>query len=410
MQDKQLYYQLLGLKEPWEVSEVKADMEEFKIDVYIEWPSDKRAPCPDCGKFYSIYDHRAERRWRHLDTMQFETILHCRIPRVKCQEHGVKSIEVPWAERLSRFTSLFERLAIDVLLACQNQTRAKAMLRLSWDEVHKIQDGAVQRGLERRSIEGVEYMGVDEKSFLKRHQYATIVSDIKGRRVLDVAGDRKEESLSQVLRDMPEGLRASIKAVAIDIWDPYLSAIRQELPDVDIVHDKFHISKHLGKAVDKVRKIEHRVLVKEGVEALKGTKYLWLTNPSNWSEKQKSMFNELKAKGLNVGRAWAIKETFSNLWGYVYEKAARNFFKKWYWWATHSRLTPMSDVAKMIKRHLENILTYLKHRITNAVAEALNSRIQQIKSAARGFRKFDNYRTAILFHCGKLDMYPHKTQ
>ena len=176
------------------------------------------------------------------------------------------------------------------------------------------------------------------------------------------------------------------------------------------MHDKFHIARHLGEAVDKVRRTENKSLVKEGVEERKGTKYLWLTNPSKWTEKQKELFEELKTMDLKVARAWAIKEMFSRLWGYVYEGAARNFFKKWYWWATHCRLKPVVEVARMIKKHLENILTYLRHRITNAVAEALNSRIQQIKSAARGFRNFENYRTAILFFCGKLDMYPQKSR
>ncbi|MCP5020128.1 MAG: ISL3 family transposase, partial [Ketobacter sp.] len=384
MQDRELYRQLLGLREPWKVSEVKVDMGGQKIDVYIQWPPEKEALCPKCGKSYPLYDHRDERRWRHLDTMQFETILHCRIPRVKCKDHGVKSIEVPWADEHSRFTALFERLAIDVLLACQNQTKAKEMLRLSWDEVHRIQDRGVKRGLERRSLEAVEYLGVDEKSFLKRHKYATVVSDIKGGRVIDVARDRKEESLSEALDSLPKEQRLNIKAVAIDIWAPYMKAIREELPDADIVHDRFHIAKHLGEAVDKVRRAENKAMIQDGVDMLKGTKYLWLTNPSNWTRKQRGTFKELKDKELKVGRAWAIKEMFSDLWGYTYEKVARNFFKKWYWWATHSRLKPIADTAKMIKRHLENILTYLKHRITNAMAEALNSKIHQIKSAARG--------------------------
>lgn len=410
MQDKELYRQLLGLKEPWKVSEVKVDIEGQKIEVYIQWPSEEQAPCPDCNKDRYIYDHREERSWRHLDTMQFETILHCRIPRVKCEDHGVKSIDVAWAENHSRFTALFERLAIEVLLACQNQTKARELLRLSWDEVHKIQDRAVKRGLERRSLEDVEYLGVDEKSFLKGHNYATVVSDIKGGRVIDVARDRREESLSEALLSIPQEQRKGIKAVAIDMWVSYINAVSKELPEAEIVHDKFHIAKHLGEAVDKVRKAENRSLVKEGVEILKGTKYLWLTNTSNWTEKQKVIFKGLKDKELKVGRAWAIKEMFSALWGYSYEKAAKNFFKKWYWWATHSRLKPIADTAKMIKKHLKNILTYLKHRITNAVAEALNGRIHQIKSAARGFRNFENYRIAILFHCGKLDMYPHKSQ
>lgn len=410
MQDRELYKQLMGLRDPWKVTEVTVDFEKLKVDVWVEWPPEKQAACPECKKASNIYDHREERQWRHLDTMQFQTILHCRIPRVNCPEHGAKSIDVPWAEKNSRFTALFERLSIDVLLGCQNQTKAKELLRLSWDEVHLIQEKAVQRGLQRRSMEGLHYIGVDEKSFLKGHRYATVLSDIDNARVVDVAEDRKEDTLSELLKSIPEEQRQEIAAVAIDMWEPYINAAEALLPAADIVHDKFHIAKYLGEAVDKVRKAEHKSLMAEGSEHLKGTKYLWLKNPKNWTEEQKELFAELKAKGLKVGRAWTIKEMFSGLWDYRYEKSARNFFQKWYWWATHSRLKPIAEVAKMLKRHLENILTYLKHRITNAVAEGLNSKIQQVKSAARGFRNFENFRIAILFFCGKLDMYPQKSR
>lgn len=410
MQDRELYRQLLGLCAPWRVSNVEIDFEDMEVDVWVEWPPEDKVVCPECNKSYAIYDNREERKWRHLDTMQFQTYLHCRIPRVKCIEHGVKSGDVPWAEKNSRFTLLFERLAIDILLACQNQTKAKELLKLSWDEIHLIQEKSVQRGLERREEEGIKHLGVDEKSFLKGHSYATVLSDLDQARVLDVAQDRKEETLTELLSSIPEEKRQKIEAVVIDMWEPYINAVEVVLPTADIVHDKFHISKMLGEAVDKVRKIEHKNLLQEGLEHLKGTKYLWLTKTDNWTDKQKQQFKELKDKNLKVGRAWSLKELFLDIWEYKYEKSARNFFKEWYFWATHSRLKPISDVSKTLKRHLDNILTYLKHRITNAVAEGLNSKIQQIKSVAKGFRNFKNYRIAILFFCGKLSMYPHKTQ
>src|SRR5215813_4538837 len=374
MQDRELYRQLMGIEEPWKVAEVKVDFEGRKVDVWVEWSLEQQGVCPECGVSCRIYDHREERQWRHLDTMQFQTIVHCRIPRVNCAEHGTKSMKVGWAEKHSRFTALFERLSIDVLLGCQNQSKAKELLKLSWDEVHLIQEKAVQRGLERRVAGELKHLGVDEKSFLKGHQYATVLSDLDHPRVLDVARERKEESLGELLNQIPQPQRDHIEAVALD------------------------------------RKQENRSLVKVQDDTLKGTKYLWLTNPNHWTEPQQALFNELKDKGLKIARAWSIKEMFSVLWQYHYEKAARKFFKQWFWWATHARLKPMAEVAKKLKRHLDNILTYLKHRITNAVAEGLNSKIQQIKSAARGFRKFENFRTAILFFCGKLDMYPQKSQ
>jgi len=327
-----------------------------------------------------------------------------------CPEHGIKSMEVGWAEKHSRFTALFERLAIDVLLGCQNQSKGKGLLKLSWDEVHLIQEKAVQRGLRRRVLSGLKHIGVDEKSFLKGHQYATVLSDLDHPRVLDVGRERKEESLEELLNKIAQEQRDQIQAVALDMWEPFINAVEQHLPNADIVHDKFHIAKYLGEAVDKVRRAENRSLVKQADDTLKGTKYLWLTKPKTWTEQQQASFKELKDKGLKVGRAWSIKEMFSALLEYRYEKPARNFFKNWYGWATHARLKPMAEVAKKLKRHLDNILTYLKHRITNAVAEGLNSKIQQVKSVARGFRNFENFRIAILFFCGKLDMYPHKSQ
>ena len=410
MQDRELYRQLLGLKEPWKVIDLKVDFEALRVDVYIEWPPEDKAPCPECGKFCAIYDHREERKWRHLDTMQFETILHCRPPRVQCMEHKVKSVAIPWAEKNSRFTALFERMAIDVLLGCQNQTRAKELLRLSWDEVHRIQAQAVERGMQRRQGESLRHVGVDEKSFLKGHQYATVLNNIEKARVIDVARDRTEEALSGMLLALPESQRKGIEAVGIDMWAPFMKAIGEHLPEAEIVHDRFHIMKHVCEAVDKVRRAEHKTLTKNGVDILKGMKYLFLTNPEKWSKEQKTVFREAVALKLRSAKACTMKDMIRSLWDYRYEGAARNFFGKWYWWATHSRMKPMSEAAKMMKRHLEGILTYIRHGITNAVAEALNGRIQQIKAAARGFRNFDNFRAAILFHLGGLNLYPQKTQ
>lgn len=405
MNDKKLYYQLLGLEKSWEVTEVKVDFEELKVDIWVEWTGN-RGSCAECGKICSVYDRGKEREWRHLDTMQFQTILHCRVPRIDCAEHGIKTMKTPWAELYSRFTLLFERLAINVLSCCSDQTKARRLLRLSWDETHRIQERAVERGLARRKDEAIEYIGVDEKSFLRGHKYATVVSDLERGCVFDVAEERKEASFREILDTMSKEQREGITAVAMDMWEPYINVAEQELPEADIVHDKFHISKFLNEAVDSVRKTENKALIQEGVEALKGTKYLWLKNPDNWTKGQNKLFKELKLLSLKVGRAWAIKEMFSEFWKYVYTKSAEKFFKKWYWWVTHSRLKPLIKIAKTLKEHLKNILTYFKHRITNAVAEGLNSKIQQIKTAARGFRKFENYRIAILFHCGKLDMLP----
>jgi transposase len=166
------------------------------------------------------------------------------------------------------------------------------------------------------------------------------------------------------------------------------------------------VSAHLNEAVDQVRRAEHKELMAAGDETLKGSRQLWLYNPMNFNPEQAASFAALRDSGLKVSRAWAAKELFTKLWTYRYEGAARRFFKDWFGWVSRSRLKPLIKVARMLKSHLENILTYLRHPITNAVTEGLNSKVQMIKSNARGFRSFENYRTRILFYCGKLDLHP----
>lgn len=406
MRDTDFYSQILGIEKPWFVEHVDLDVEGQRVDIWLKHDEKVKWPCPTCKKELVCRDHAEEREWRHLDTCQFKTVLHARIPRVECPEHDVVQVAVPWSEPRSRFTLLFERFAIDVLLGARTISKACEILRITWDPLRLIMDRAVDRGLSRRDLEGLTYVGIDEKSFAKGHRYMSILTDIKGSRVLEVVEGRDQTAADTLWQSLPEEQRISIKAVAMDMWEAYELSAKAYVGQAAIVHDKFHIAQYLGKAVDMVRKKEHRTLTEAGNEVLKKTKYLWLKNPSNWSEKDEKRFDEIKADHLQVGKAWAIKEAFQDFWDYTYQGCAKNFFHRWYFWATHSRLKPVIDVAKMLKRHLGNILTYFKHRITNAVSEGFNSKIQMIKYSARGFRNPESYRTAILFYCGKLNLYP----
>jgi transposase len=388
------------------VVNVDLSTSERRVEIDVQWPANHQVECPECGKTCSIRDHREERRWRHLDTMQFQTIIKSRVPRSDCKEHGPLTINVPWAGPNSRFTLLFERMAIEVMIAAKSITEAAKLLRISWDQVHAIQRRAVERGLVRREVDEIRNVGIDEKSFLKGHKYASLMVDIDGERVLEVVEGRTLEAANELWSRLPAEIRSGIDAVAMDMWDAFITATKTNAPQAEIVHDKFHISKYLNTAVDKVRRTEHKSFMRDGVETLKGAKYLFLKRPENMSDNEKERFAALRMDSLKVGRAWSIKETFSEFWTYSYQASAEKFFRRWYWWATHSRLKPMVDVAKVLKRHLANILTYLRHRITNAMMEGFNSKIQTIKANARGYRNFANYRIAILFCCGKLDLYP----
>jgi transposase len=400
------YAMLLGVGSPWEVKNVELKLQEKKVEIELGWQWGQGAKCPECGRACAIHDSAPERTWRHLDTMQFATLIRARTPRSDCPEHGVKTMAVPWAQPQGRFTLLFERFAIEVLQASASVSQACELLGVGWETAHEIMRRAVERGLERRQLEGLQHLGMDEKSFGRGQSYITLLTDLEQSRVLDVVEDRTAEAAEQLWQTLTPEQKQAVEAVAVDMWEPFIQTIQTELPEADIVHDKFHVSKYLGEAVDKVRRQEHKELMAQGDETLKGTRQLWLYNPQNFSENQRSEFGLLKDLQLKVARAWAAKELFSKFWEYQEEGWARRFFKGWYGWVSRSRLKPLVEVAGMLKRHLENLLTYLKHRITNAVTEGLNSKIQSIKAAARGFRSFKNYRIRILFFCGKLDLYP----
>ena len=400
------YAMLLGIGSPWEVKNVELKLADKQVGIELDWQWGQPARCPECGRECSIHDRAPERTWRHLDTMQFTTLIRARTPRSDCPEHGVKTMEVPWAEPHGRFTLLFERFAVEVLLASASVSQACELLGIGWESAHEIMRRAVERGLERRQLEGLKHLGMDEKSFGRGHSYITLLTDLEQSRVLDVVEERTEEAAGQLWQTLTPRQKEAVEAVAVDMWEPFIRTIEHEVPGADIVHDKFHVSKYLGEAVDKVRRQEHKELMARGDETLKGTRQLWLYNPENFSEEQREGFGALKDLHLKVARAWAAKELFSKFWEYQEEGWARRFFKDWFGWVSRSRLKPLVDVARMIQRHLENLLTYLKHHITNAVTEGLNSKIQSIKSNARGFRSFKNYRTRILFFCGKLDLYP----
>ena len=399
------YAQLLGIQSPWRVLRVDLQLEQQRVVIEVEHDPALPVRCPECGHECARYDHAPERTWRHLDVMQFVTEIRARAPRCACPEHGVQTVRVPWAEPGARFTLLFETFALKVIEACRSFTQACDLLRLDWDSVQRIVDRAVARGLLRRSTEGLEYVGLDEKSFGKGQDYVSTMTDLQGRRVLEVVPGRDTESALALWDKLPEAQRKQVAAAAMDMGACYMAATKQAAPQADIVHDKFHISKPLNEAVDKVRREEHQRLLEKGDASLTGTKFLWLQGAAVEGERALS-FAELCERNLKTARAWAHKETFAEFWVQPDMGKGLEFFEDWFRAVRRSKLEPLKKVALTLKAHLAGLLTYFAHPITNALTEGFNSKIQSIKSDARGFRRFENYRARILFFCGKLDMMP----
>ena len=409
MQDTKLFETILGLQAPWHITRVALDTTTQRVDLWAEH-DDTRWPCPECQQLLACADHAEERTWRHLDTCQFQTHLHARVPRVNCPAHGVKQVRVSWAEPRARFTQLMERLIIEAIRQCSTLVGACRLLQITWDEAWGVMERAVARGRARKAARSIRYLGVDEKAFRQGHSYHTIVCDLERSTVEYVAQDRRVESLASFFTPLTPPQRAAIEAVAMDMWDPYIRATREGLPHGSdrVVFDRFHIMREMTTAVDLVRKQEHRALRRagDGASVLSGSKYLWLYSAERLPAKHAARFAELQALNLRVGRAWAIKEALRTLWTFRQLAAARRFFQRWYHWARCSRLGPVRKAAATLKRHADGILRYCQHPITNGVTEGLNSKIMTIKRKACGFRNPQHFQTAIYFHCGGLDLYP----
>ena len=404
MKDTALYEQLLGLNAPWSVKNVDLSLADQRVVVEVVLKKGQVWADPTDATKRAHINGWSERQWRHLDSCQFETIIKARVPQLKYSDGTVEELTVPWAERYSRVTSLMAGFVIKLLQACPTTKAVCVLTRLSWSTVNAIMVSAVERGMLRRTEDEIAYLGIDEKSSERGQTYVSVLTDIERSRVLDLVPERKLVAAVGLLETLTPAQRLSVKAVAMDMWPAYMGATRQCLPQADIVHDKFHVAKYLGEAVDAVRKKEHRRLSQEGTSPLVGSKWTWLKRYHDGRSAEAISFRALNQLNLKTSRAWRIKENFSQFWSYSYKGAAKRFFTAWSNNAMRSQLEPIKKVVKMLRRHEEGLLNYSQHKISNACAEGFNSAIQLIKANARGFRNFTNYRARILFHCGKLDL------
>jgi transposase len=403
------YKDIIGVHAPWMITAVTMDDISRKVTIRIEHETEKTLACPICAQSTKGYDHRV-RVLRYLDTCQYETFLEVHVPRIKCQKDGVQQVQIPFAEKHSRFTSRFERAIIVWLQSAPISTVAENF-KLSWDEVDGIMQRAVKRGLERRKASKVYDLGVDETSYQKRHEYVTIILDKNRDCVIDVLEDRKAETLGIWFKTQKISDLSCLGSISMDMWDPYIKAVKESIPDAEskIAFDRFHVSKHINEALDKVRRREHAALLKlTGESPMSKSRFQWLIN-SNRSDNRKSKrktFLSLSRLNLETSRAWRIKETANSLWDYLYMKVAEEAWKKLLWWISHCRIPEMIKAGKTIKNYFWGILNAIRLKVTNGMVEAKNNCIQRIKRMACGFRNRDRFKTAILFHLGKLDLFP----
>ena len=320
----------------------------------------------------------------------------------------MKQVQVPWAEPGSRLSSAFEARVIATVLGCRTIKAACTLLRLKWDQVNAVMGRAVVRGLARRGRASMPYLAVDEKAIAKRHRYVSVLYDLQCGCVVEVADERRKASLTTLFASLTPAQQDGIQAVCMDMWEPYIKATTEGLPDgaSKIVHDRFHVMQHANKALNAVRIREARALAQQGDTTLKGSRQLWLYAAENVPSRRQADFEALKNADLQTAKAWAAKETLRRTWAQPDVAAARAHVQAWLADVRAHLPGPMLDFALLVKEKLEPIIRYCRHPISNGKAEGINSQLMAIQRSARGFRSHASFRIAALFHCGKLDLYP----
>lgn len=410
---EEFYTNLLGITDPWEVASIKRDSKSKEVTAIVALKQDLPFLCPLCGSPAKLHDHRS-RRWRHLDSCNHKTIVEADIPRVVCAEHGVKQLTVTWALKGSRFTAEFESTVLLWLERDPISTVAENF-RLSWDEVDGIMSRAVARGLTRRKKTAPKNIGIDETSFQKHHQYVTVILDKDTDSIIDILDDRKAITLNTWLKTQEKSDFHRLESITMDMWDPFINAVKKNFKNAEklIAFDRFHVSQHFCKALDKVRSEEHRAFQASNDQSpLTRSKYQWLTNSQRTDNRatRRKEFMQLTRLNLKTARAWQIKEAASTLWKYSYLGAAERNWRHLLGWISRCRLKQVIAVGKMVRRYFWGILNAIQFKVNNSMLEAKNACIQRIKKIACGFRNKNRFKNAILFHLGGLDLQPFATR
>jgi transposase len=266
-----------------------------------------------------------------------------------------------------------------------------ALFRCSWDTVSNAVEEAVAYGLAHRDLSGVTHIGIDEISRKRGHVYVTNVYDLRERRLIWSGEGRARETLENFFAFLGEEATARLQGICCDMWQPYIDVIKDRAPQAVLVFDKFHIVQHLSRAVDQVRRNEIRERGAEHKKLMAKSRYIWLKNPWNLTDKQQARLSVLENLNLKINRAYLLKEAFREFWGYRRRGWAERYLKKWFWWATHSRLEPFREFAWMLRRHQEDLLNYFDQPIHNGTVEGLNNKAKVVIHRAYGFRTAKNY-------------------
>jgi len=294
-----------------------------------------------------------------------------------------------------------KRFAFYVGRRCRNETIKDVAreLNLDWDSVKALEMQYMRAQLARAGRPGPKAIGIDEISVRKRHTYRIVVSDLVRRRPIWFGGEDRSEASMKMFYDWLGPKRSkAVRLAVMDMWKPFRNATRAAAPQAAVLFDKFHIMRHLGEALDKVRRTEYARLAGKDRHFIKGQKYTLLSHRENLSLDGKRALKTLLAANKRLNTAYLLKESFGQLWGYEREAWARRFFENWRASLKWQRLKSYEKFAEMIDRHWDGIAAYCKpeNKVPLGFVEGVNNKIRVIWRRAYGLRDEEYLRLKIL--------------
>jgi transposase len=362
--------------------------------------------CSCCGcRVHAIHDTRA-RNWRHLDACGMEVLLRYTLRRVQCPRCGVVIEMVPWAEPKAGFTRDFED-HVAYLAQQGSQTTVANTMRVAWRTVGAIIERVMGRRRDPAFLDGLEYIGVDELSYRKHHEYVTVVVDHVRERVVWSEPGKNAKTLGKFFDALGPERTEKLRIVTIDMSAAYIDAVTSRASQAQIVFDRFHVQRLAQNALDELRRAEVRRLEDSGERgALKKTRWALLKSPWNLSHQERDRLALLQRTNHRLYRGYLLKAALADILGRRQAHVARDKLIEWISWAARSRLAPFKKLAATIKKHLEGIVAIVATGLNNARTEGLNGKIRVITRRAYGFHSASALISFIFLCCSGLVLHP----
>lgn len=322
-----------------------------------------------------------------------------------CPTHGRVQERIPWAAGYCRITYRLEYMVLK-LAQLMTQKAASDLLHMPKSTFSDLLHRSIERLREGHRIDDIDKLGIDEISYCKSHKYATIVYSLDTGSVVWVGQGKGRETADEFFSTaLTERQREKIRFASCDMSKAYIGAIEHWCPNAVLVVDRFHIVKALNNAVDEVRKEQWREAAEPSdKKALKGLRWLLFFHSRNRTKADTRRLNELKKLNRRIWRAWILKDEFEAFWEYTYMGSAESFFEGWIKSAMRSRLKPIKDFARILKRHAHRILPFIESKLTNAMSEGINRIIKIVKNRASGFANLNAFTDMIFLTVGDMDL------